>query len=256
MTPRRPSPSTLVLVPFLAALAVPGAATAIDGAGIASSGGEQSYYESVVGPDSVSALESAETGLPTQLYLSDSTATVDYASEPAADGRLTWTLRIRGFTRPHERVEALYHVIAVLPLPIDGSGKAAATPLYFGIGPREGAPGDSVPLIYAGEKVVLKRSQALERTLLPSLIGDAPSQLPSLAGTGYGYTLWDTLLRYDAGYGDTLQLFADFRYSTESGVAAPDAQDGRLKAYVVTWIPALDPSIPPYAVRLDVVPAP
>jgi hypothetical protein len=38
-------------------------------------------------------------------------------------------------------------------------------------------------------------------------------------------------------------------------VGAPDALDERLKAYVVTWIPALDPSVPPYAVRLDVVPA-
>jgi hypothetical protein len=252
-----PRPSRWILCPALAlGLAIPGVALAIDGGTITSATTGESYYEEVVRSESVSSLESTATGVPSQLYLSESDATADYTSVEAADGRLTWTLRIRGFARPHERVDALYHVIAVLPLPVDAEGRLAAKPLYFGIGPREGDPTASVPLIYSGEKVVLKRSQALERTLLPSLVGNAPNQLPSLVGTGYGYTLWDTILRYDPDYGDTLQLFADFRYSTDSGVAAPDAQDERLKAYVVTWIPALDPSIPPYAVRLDVVPAP
>jgi hypothetical protein len=119
--------------------------------------------------------------------------------------------------------------------------------------PREGSPAASVALIYSGEKVVLKRSHALERTLLPSLVGPGEGQLPSLVGTGYGYTFWDAIVRYDPSYGDTLQTFVDFQYTTEGSIAAPDARDERLKAYVVTWIPALDPSVPPFAVRLDVV---
>lgn len=252
MNPSARSRFALTLGPLVGLLAVPSAALAIDGATL--TGG--TYYEGVVGSDSVSSLESADSGLPSSLYLSDSTATVDYVSAPGANGGLEWTARIRGLTRPHERVDALYHVIAVLPLPVDSQGRVAARPLHAGIGPREGDPSASVPLIYSGEKIVLKRSHALERTLLPNLLGNGPNQLPSLAGTGYGYTFWDAIVRYDSAYGDTLQLFADFRYSTGSGVPAPDAQDERLKAYVVTWIPALDPSIPPFAVRLDVVPQP
>jgi hypothetical protein len=217
--------------------------------------GASTYYEGVVGGDSASSLESSDSGVPTRLSVSDSSATVAYSSVARQDGRLEWTASIRGFSRPTERVEAVYHVIAILPLPVDAQGRSLATPAYFGIVPREGTPQASVPLIYSGEKVVLKRSHALERTLLPSLIGSASGQLPSLAGTGYGYTFWDAIVRYDPAYGDTLQSFVDFQYTTDPGVAAPDAMDERLKAYVVTWIPALDPSVPPYAVRLDVVDA-
>lgn len=256
MNPIRTSRFALAVALGLAALVPAGRALAIDGGTITSAPGGGSYYQSVVGTDSVASLESSGSGLPSRLVLSDSTATVDYAATKTADGGQEWTLRIRGFQRPHERVDALYHVIAVLALPVDAQGRLLARPLHFGIGPREGDPSASVPLIYSGEKVVLKRSQALERSLLPNLIGNASDQLPSLAGTGYGYTFWDTIVRYDPGYGDTLQLFADFRYTTDGGVAAPNPQDERLKAYVVTWIPALDSSVPPYAVRIDVVPAP
>jgi hypothetical protein len=228
------------------------AASAIDGGTISGAG---SYYQGVVGEESATDLESASAGTPTRLYVSDSTGTVAYSSVATADGRLKWTAQIRDFTRPHERVAAVYHVIAILPLPTDSDGRSLARPTYFGIVPREGAPGASVPLIYSGEKIVLKRSHALEKTLLPSLSGSAPGQLPSLAGTGYGYTFWDAIVRYDPAYGDSLQTFVDFQYTTAGGVAEPDARDERLKAYVVTWIPALDASVPPFAVRLDVVPA-
>jgi hypothetical protein len=228
-----------------------GPARAIDGGTITGGG---SYYESVVAGESISELESGGTGLPTRLSLSDSSATVAYSAVAGADGELLWTAKVRDFTRPHERVSAVYHVIAILPLPVDAGGRSLAKPAYFGIAPREGTPAASVPLIYSGEKIVLKRSHALERTLLPSLLGSGPDQLPSLDGTGYGYTFWDAIVRYDPAYGDTLQAFADFQYTTAAGVAAPDASDGRLKAYVVTWIPALDPSVPPFAVRLDVAP--
>jgi hypothetical protein len=228
-------------------------ARAIDGDSIGF--GTTTYYEGVVGSDSASLLESSDTGLPTELELSDSSATVEYSAQTRSDGRLAWTAKIRNFSRPHERVEAVYHVIAILPLPADAEGRSVARPAAFGIVPREGTPEASVPLIYSGEKIVLKRSHALERTLLPNLIGSEPGQLPSLAGTGYAYTFWDAIVRYDPAYGDTLQAFVDFQYTTDPGVAAPDAKDDRLKAYVVTWIPALDPSVPPFAVRLDVVPA-
>ncbi len=228
-------------------------AGAIDGATI--TGGSATYYEGVVGGRSASSLESGDTGVPTRLHLSDSDGTLAYSSVPGAGGRLQWTARIRDLDRPLERVEAVYHVIAILPLPVDAQGRSLAKPTYFGLAPREGTPTASVPLIYSGEKIVLKRSHALERTLLPGLLGPGSDQLPSLAGTGYGYTFWDAIVRYDPAYGDRLQTFVDFQYTTDPGVAAPSAQDERLKAYVVTWIPALDPNVPPFAVRLDVVPA-
>ena len=35
---------------------------------------------------------------------------------------------------------------------------------------------------------------------------------------------------------------------------APDPEDERNAAYVITWIPTLDPSVPPFTIRLDVRP--
>ena len=233
-----------------AALGFPPAARAIDGG--EGGGGGSSYFEGVVGFSAPSELESASPGLPDGLHFSDSTATAEYASAPAEKGGLDWTLQVRGLLRDHERVDAVYHVLVILPAPVDSAGRDAFKPQHWGITPREGAPGSSVPLIYAGEKVVLKRSRVLERTLLPALVGSDSDQLPSLAGTGYGYRIWQAIIRYDPGYGDTVQVFADFRYTTGPDVARPDGRDERLKAYVVTWIPALDPSIPPFAIRMDI----
>ena len=110
----------------------------------------------------------------------------------------------------------------------------------------------SVPFIYSGEKVVLKRNRSLEKQLLPAITGPGYDQLPALDGTGYAYTLWDAIIRYDPQYGDTVQAFAQLRYTTDVDVPAPDPTDERLKAYVLTWLPALDPTIPPFAVRLDI----
>ena len=173
-------------------------------------------------------------------------------SSPTRKGSLDWTLKVRGLLRSHERIDVVYQMIAVLPVPVDAEGRPAFEPLQWSITPREGSEGASVPLIYSGEKVLLKRNVALEHSLLPNLVGSGPDKLPSLAGTGYEYSLWDTIIRYDPSYGDTVQVLADFRYSTDARVAAPDARDDRLKAYVVTWIPTLDPSIPPFAIRMDV----
>jgi hypothetical protein len=35
---------------------------------------------------------------------------------------------------------------------------------------------------------------------------------------------------------------------------APDPEDERNAAYVITWIPTLDSSVPPFTIRLDVRP--
>jgi hypothetical protein len=223
-------------------------ARAVDGGGFSA----PTYYEETLSAAAPEALESKASELPTALHFSDSAATVEYASAATSDGRLEWTLKLRGLLRSHERVDVVYQMIAVLPLPVDLEGKPAFEPLQWAIAPREGVEGASVPLIYSGEKVVLKRNVALERSLLADLVGSGADKLPPLSGTGYEYTLWDTIIRYDPEYGDTVQLLADFRYRTDADVAAPDAWDDRLKAYVVTWIPTLDASIAPFAIRMDV----
>ena len=258
----------LMLVLSLCLLAIstmaPGLALAIDGVcipsceGAASGGGGSgaTYYQAVVGEAGLEEFLASEPGLPTSLYIIDSDATVTYVvSQPGANEfqQLQWLLKVRGLTRPHEQVDTVYQMIAVLPLPIDASGRAAFTPEGWGIQPREGVEGASVPLIYGGEKVVLKRNVTLEKTLLPNLVGEDLDKLPSLSGTGYAYTLWDAIVRYDPSFGDTVTVLADFRYRTDGSVAPPDPSDDRIKAYVVTWIPDLDASVPPYTVRMDVL---
>jgi hypothetical protein len=236
-------------VGFVLALGLPAApADAADGAGFSA----PTYYEEALAAAGPEALDSKTSGLPSAVQISDSSATVEYVSSRAEKGRLDWTLKVRGLLRSHERIDVVYQMIAVLPVPVDVEGRPAFEPLQWSIAPREGSEGASVPLIYSGEKVLLKRNVALEGILLPSLVGSGPDKLPSLAGTGYEYSLWDTIIRYDPSYGDTVQVLADFRYRTDARVAPPDARDDRLKAYVVTWIPTLDPSVPPFAIRMDV----
>jgi hypothetical protein len=138
---------------------------------------------------------------------------------------------------------------------VDPSGGAAFQTSQIGLEAREGPPGDSVALVYGGEKVVLKRNVALERAWLPVLSG-ASEGLPDLAGTGYAFTLWDAVLRYDPGRGPTLQAHARLLYETPSGVFAPDPGDVRNAVFVISWIPTLDPSVPPFAIRIDVVEPP
>ena len=236
------------------AAGVPGAsAWAIDGAGFAASSGP-TYYEEVVQSASPDQLNSNSSQLPTSLHFSDSSATVQYISVQTEADRIDWTLKIRGLTRNHERVDAVYQIIAVLPLPQGADGKDAFQATQWGIAPREGPEGAGVPFIYGGEKVLLKRNVALERMLLPNLVGPSGSadKLPSLAGTGYEYTLWDAIIRYDSGFGDTVQVFADLQYATDAGVSSPNAADEDLKAYVLTWIPGLDASIAPFTIRMDI----
>jgi hypothetical protein len=99
--------------------------------------------------------------------------------------------------------------------------------------------------------VTLKRNGPLEKSWLPVLVG-ARDGLPDLAGSGYEWTLWDTIVRYDASAGSSLQGFATLRYRAGRSVIAPDPEDPRNAAYVITWIPALGTAVPPFTLRLDV----
>ena len=261
------------LLPQLATLSAvaltcmsPLVAFAIDGIEIGGEGGEaaasssssgaatgETYYEGLLGEQGLEAFLAAEPGLPTSVRISDSLATATYVVG-SGGGSVEWRIEIRGVTRPHERVDSVYQMIAVLPLPINSQGRAAFRASQWGISPHEGNEAASVPLIYGGEKVTLKRNVTLEKTLLPNLISESgdPDSLPSLSGTGYAYTLWDAIVLYDPDFGDTVQLIADLRYRTDASVEPPDPSDERFKAYVITWIPDLDISVPPFAIRIDV----
>jgi hypothetical protein len=142
----------------------------------------------------------------------------------------------------------------VLPLPAGSDGRDAFQPLGRGVAVEEGALDRSVPLIYGGEKIVLKRNIGLEKALLPGLIGTSrgATGLPDLAGSGYHWTAWDAIVARDDAYGDTIEARATLRYRTSASVPAPDPDDPRLAAYLITWIPALPAAVPPYAVRIDV----
>ena len=224
---------------------------AIDGATISGA----TYYEGVTASASLEEQSSSVEALPSAVQLSESTGRVRYELTKDRGNKLDWRVEITNLDRSHEQVDATYQVVLVLPLPGEPSGDPLFTTRTASIKVREGTPKGSVPLIYGGEKVVLKRNVTLERQLLPGLVGPGLSQLPDLTGTGYHYTLWDTLISYDSSYGERVQAFANLRYSTGSSVVGPDADDARLKAYVLTWIPTLDPSVPPFAVRMDVVEA-
>jgi hypothetical protein len=210
------------------------------------------YYQQIVGNQSVAAVESASGGVPTSLAIDNSTATVTYVSTTQHDGSILWDVLVQGFQRNTERVDAVYDMVFVLPLPVRPSGTADFTPVDSAIVPQVGTATASVPLVYGNEQIVFKRNVGLEKSLLPGLVGD-PTQgkLPSLAGTGYGYTLWDTIVQYDGSYGPTIQAWASFHYATNTTVSPPVASDPRMKAYLITWIPTLHASIPAYAVRLS-----
>ena len=220
------------------------------GAAAASAGGGETYFEGLLGGTDAAAFESAEPGLPTELFVVDGSATLAY-HVVSDDGETTeWEALVRDFARPHERVDAVYDLILALPLPVgNGSG---FEPLDRGIALREGSEASSVPVIYGGQKVVLKRNVALEKSLLPGLLdGAGDGKLPAIQDPGYRYTLWDAIVLYDAGYGDSVQGWAKLRYRTSSRVPEPDASGAGLAAYAITWIPSLPSAVPPYAVRID-----
>jgi hypothetical protein len=184
--------------------------------------------------------------------MEDTSATLRYEVTSTAPDQVEWQVALENFARPHERVDAVYDLVLVLPLPADANGKKAFRALQRRIELQEGVPGASVALVYAGEPISLKRNVALEKSLLPGLVGDGSGQLPSLDGTGYAYTVWDTIVAYDAAYGDVVQAHASFGYTTDESVLPPDASDERLKGYLITWIPSLGSEVPPFALRIDV----
>ena len=251
--------AALLLWPSLAGASDGGRAapdSAASASTTASSAASPTHYESVVGSSSVSQLASPAPAVPSALQVMDADATAEFDPIAASGDQRDWLLRIEGFSRNHERVDAVYDMVLVLPLPAGSDGRDAFQPLERGIAVWEGTPGRSVPLIYGGEKIVLKRNVGLEKMLLPGLVGAGrgATGLPDLAGSGYHWTAWDAIVPRDPAYGDAIQARSTLRYRTSSAVLPPDAADPRLAAYLITWIPALSAAIPPYAVRIDVSP--
>ncbi len=206
------------------------------------------YYEEQL--ENASWRATAESGLPSRLHVVDGAAYIEY--RPLREGlrQTEWEVQVRDFDRRHETVDAVYDMVLVLPLPESAAGLDAFEALEPGITLREG----DEPMIYGGRELVLKRNLALERTLVAGLIeeGGGEGKLPSLAGTGYRYTCWDAVVAHDAEHGEFVRAGASLRYATEGRLAAPDAEDDRLAAYWITWIPSLTTEIAPYALRMDV----
>jgi len=222
-------------------------AFAIDG-GFAAVGSSESYYEKASAGEAAAASSSvapqaseASGGLPTSLFVVDAQGGVAYRDL----GNGAWQVQLEMAERPHEHVDAVYDLVLALPLPVGSSSRA------WRIEPRTGAATTAKRVVYGKEAIVLKRNVPLEKAWLPLLAG-AAGGLPDLARTGYAWTLWDTIVRYDASAGATLQAFATFDYTADPRVAAPDSENPDNAAYVITWIPTLE-AVPPFAIRLDVV---
>lgn len=215
------------------------------------------YEEKLTGTSTAAALDPSGP-LPDRLHPVEGTGQVEYRRVEVGPEQAVWEVVVRGFERRHEQVDAVYDMILVLPLPVDARGADAFTALGRGIQVKEGPLGKAVSLVYGNERIVLKRNSALEKTLLPRLAGDRgeSDKLPSLAGTGFRYTAWDAIVTRDPSYGDTVQAWASFRFTAAASVAAPDADDSRLAAWCIVWIPSLTAEIPPYAVRMDLVETP
>ncbi len=232
------------------ALALPAASARATDGFLVDPGG--TYYEEKLATTDASALSSPSAALPDRLHVSSSAASLQYRQIAADATSSSWEVSVVDFARRHERVDALYDMILVLPLPAGADGGDAFQALDRAVAVWEGSAEKAIPLIYGGEKIVLKRNVALEKTLLPliSATGGEADRLPSLDGTGYRYTIWDTVATRDAGHAATVQGSATLRYATDPGVRAPSV-DGRLAAWWITWIPALPAEVEPYAVRID-----
>lgn len=236
-----------------ALLMAPALAHGSDGGGGTSPWDEYvTYYEKVLEYYTLGELESHAPGLPGSLYIEDTDESrVEYAQAgPSGDG-VEWIVRLTPLYRTHEKVDAVYHMILILPLPADADGSDAFAPLED-VQVWQGDAEEFEPLVYGGERVVGKRNEVLEETLLPELVGTGAGQVPSLEGTGYTYTIWDAILRYDPGFGERVGGWTSFRYRTDASIPAPDPGDERFKGYVITWIPAFGDAVPPYSVRIDV----
>jgi hypothetical protein len=225
------------------ALALDGSGTAPPTGPAAADASGPSYYEQVTTAlGGVSLAErTAPGGLPRALQTVDAAGAVRYRSLGA--DRFEVTVEVA--ERPQERVDAVYDLVLALPLPAHFRSDS------WRIAVRTGQPGASAPLVYSGERVDLKRNTPLEGVWLPLLVG-ASDGLPDLAGSGYEWTLWDTVMRYDPGAGATLQGFTTLDYTADPSVPALDPGDSRAAAYVISWVPTLDASVPPFTLRLPV----
>ena len=228
----------------VAALLSAGPISAFDGS-FAAQGPGPTYYEIAVDEQAVTASATtkdgaASGGLPSSLYVVDAEGGVAY--HPLGDG--AWEVSIDVAERPHERVDAVYDLVLALPLPLGSkSGDWRIEPKVSGA--------SSVGIVYGGESIVLKRNVPLESAWLPLLAG-APGGLPDLSRTGYAWTFWDAIVRYDASAGAKVQAYGTFRYEVDPRVVAPDAENPDNAAYVITWIPTLE-AVAPFTIRLDVV---
>jgi hypothetical protein len=204
------------------------------------------YYEQTVASGEVLELGASESaapaGLPPALYVVEAAGGVAYR----ATGAGAWQVAVEVAERPHERADLVYDLVLALALP---SGFRTH---QWRIDVQAGGAGDPVPVVYAGENVTLKRNVPLETSWLPLLVGAADG-LPDVSASGYVWTFWDTIVRYDATAGSTLQGFGRLGYQADASVRAPDPGDPRNAAYVITWVPTLDAAVPPFALRLDVV---
>lgn len=223
-----------------------------EGAAATASAADDTYYQATLDGDTAEPLASTSPELPAALHVADAAAVARYRVAGEQAGQQIWELRIEDFVRRHERVDAIYDMVLVLPLPVAKDGRDGFEALERGVRIEEGSAERAVPLVYGGEKIVLKRNVGIEKALLPRLTGGAADQLPDLAGSGLRWTAWDTIVERQADFGETVQARAVLRYATEPGLAPPDPEDPRLAAYLITWIPSLPASVPPYAVRIDV----
>jgi hypothetical protein len=214
-----------------------------DGGAISADTTAPSYYEQVSAAlGGISLADStASGGLPKALQIVDAGGAVRYRSLGADHFEVT----VEVAERPHEHVDAVYDLVLALPLPVSFRADA------WRIAVRTGQPGASAPVVYSGEQVGLKRNTPLEGVWLPLLVG-ANDGLPDLTKSGYQWTLWDTIVRYDAGAGPTLQGFTTLDYTADPTVPALDPGDSRSAAYVISWVPTLDASVPPFTLRLPV----
>jgi hypothetical protein len=218
-----------------------------DGSRAAASEPGATYYQQVYAgraSSATAASAAAAEGLPTELHVVDGNGGVRYRS--VGEGR--YKVRVEVARRPHERVDVLYDLVLALPLPEGFATDSWRIPLFAG------PPADPQPVVYAGERLRLKRNLPLESTWLPALAG-ATDGLPDLAGTGWSWTLWDTIVRYDASAGEMVGGFGTLAFEADASLPALDPEDPANAAYLITWVPALDASVPPYTIRLDIGPA-
>jgi len=201
----------LALAPFAAPV------HAVDGgAGIVAGGDGSSYYEQTLSESGLTtgALDASGSygGLPKSLHTVDAAGAVAYSGDA---GR--WRVKLTMDERPHEKVDAVYDLVLALPLP------AKLSSADWRIDARSGTKAPRAPRLRRRGRVA-QRNAPLEASWLPLLVG-ASDGLPDLSGSGYAWTLWDTVLRYDAGAGATLQGFASFGYEADASLAAPDPED-------------------------------